>query len=89
MNDEHESQRAYAADHDHAEWRRRMEHDVRDLRTQLEENTALTKEVRDLMDAIRTGMRAMNWLGNAAKWLLGLGASLAVIWGALHGGKAP
>jgi hypothetical protein len=86
-------ERSAVSDHDtkpdYAEWQLRIQDEMQALRAKLEENTAITQEVRDVLDAIKTGMRAVNWLGAATKWIFGLGASIAVIWAATHGGKTP
>lgn len=63
------------------------------IEDRITENTDLTRDIRDLMDAGRAGLRVLEWIGTAAKWL-GLIASAcmgvyAVAWTATHGGRPP
>lgn len=56
-------------------------------------NTSTTTEVRDLMDAIKGGMKVLEWLGKAARWIGGIAAACTaaytLIYMALHGGDLP
>lgn len=64
-----------------------------DLATGLAANTATTTEVRDLMDAIKGGMKVLEWLGKAARWLGGIAAACTaaytLFYMATHGGDLP
>jgi len=63
------------------------------MQTELTANTAVTAEVRDILDAGRTGLRVRGGLGTAAAWLGKLAAAAVAIWGAFyaitHGGQPP
>lgn len=59
----------------------------------INENTDLTVEVRDLLAALKGGMKVLGWLGVLAKWI-GVVASAAVAiytaaYIATHGGELP
>lgn len=66
---------------------------LKTLESDLAENTIITVEVRDLLGAIKGGMKVLGWLGTFAKWAGGIAAALAAIYTAVymiaHGGKSP
>lgn len=43
------------------------------------------KEMLETWDNAQRAIKALNFLGTALKWIVGLGASVAIIWGSLHG----
>ena len=55
--------------------------------TQIDEamaaNTAVTKEVKDILDAARGAFKFFNYLGSFLKWVLGLGGAALAFWVAL------
>lgn len=51
------------------------------MQRELSENTAVTTDVRDVLDAGRSGLKVLGWLGQAAKWLGVLAASALSVWG--------
>ena len=56
-------------------------------------NTAITREIRDLMDAARAGLRMLGGIGQVAKWA-GMVATAAVaiytaVYMLTHGGQPP
>lgn len=63
------------------------------IEKQLEANTAVTIEVRDILDAIKGGFKFLGWLAIAAKWLgmlAGAAASIYALWYSItHGGRPP
>lgn len=63
------------------------------MATDLASNTATTTEVRDLMDAIKGGMKVLEWLGKAARWAGGIAIAVSAIYTvfymATHGGNMP
>jgi hypothetical protein len=63
------------------------------IESDLSANTAITREIRDLMDAARLGLRMLGGLGQVAKWS-GMVATAAVaiytaVYMLLHGGQPP
>jgi hypothetical protein len=63
------------------------------IELELRDNTATTKEVRELLELGRSGLKALGWFGKAVKWIGGLFAAGGAIWSAIymatHGGKPP
>lgn len=63
------------------------------MATDLAANTATTTEVRDLLAAFKGGMKVLEWLGRAARWVGGIAAALTAIYTvfymATHGGDLP
>jgi hypothetical protein len=59
----------------------------------LASNTDLTREIRDLMDAARLGLRMLGGMGQVAKWLGMVAAAAVSIYTAVymikHGGQPP
>ena len=49
----------------------------------LQQNTAVTQEVKDILDTAKGAFRVFGWMGNALKWTLGLGAAALGFWVAL------
>ena len=49
----------------------------------LQQNTAVTQEVKDILDAAKGAFRFFGHMGNAIKWLLGFGAAGLAFWVAL------
>lgn len=64
-----------------------------DIERQLTENTRVTVEVRDILGAIKGGLKFLGWMGVVVKWIGAFTATAASIWGlvymATHGGKPP
>lgn len=49
-----------------------------------------TREVLEMIQAVRLGFKVLGWLGSAAKWLAGVGgaaAALYTLWHSLGSGK--
>lgn len=46
----------------------------------LQQNTTVTQEVKDILDAAKGAFRVFGWMGNALKWGLGFGAAVLVFW---------
>jgi hypothetical protein len=63
------------------------------IEADLASNTAITREIRDLMDAARMGLRMLGGLGQAAKWCGVLATAAVALYTAgymlLHGGQPP
>lgn len=68
-------------------------HRMNAMQTELTANTAVTSEVRDILDAAHSGLRVLGGLGKFAAWLGKLAAGAVAIWGAIyaltHGGHPP
>lgn len=67
--------------------------ELHELRAELAENTRITAQVRELLDAMRAGLRVIGWLGKAAKWGGALAAAGTALYTAYHmathGGRPP
>lgn len=50
-------------------WQRDIDARIDALRAELEANTAVTAEIKGLLDAMHGGMRVLSWIGGAVKWL--------------------
>lgn len=63
------------------------------MSAELVANTATTTEVRDLLAALKGGMKVLEWLGKAARWAGGIALAVSaiytVIYMATHGGNMP
>jgi hypothetical protein len=63
------------------------------IERELQNNTQVTREVRELMELGRNGFKVLGWFGVAAKWVGSLAAAVAAVWAlvyaAMHGGKPP
>ena len=63
------------------------------MQTELTANTAVTTEMRDILDAVRSGLQVLGALGKLAVWigkLAAAGAAVSALWYAItHGGQAP
>lgn len=70
-----------------------VEKRLRQMEADLTQNTAITTEVRELLQTVKGGMRVLGWLGALAKWLGGLAGALVAIYtawyAATHGGDLP
>ena len=66
---------------------------LRQLESSLSENTAITSEIRDLLTAVKGGIRVLGWLGTGAKWLGAIAGAVAAIYTVAymvtHGGRPP
>ena len=51
----------------------------------LEENTAITKEIKDILELGKTFFKILKYIGIAAKWLVAVGSGVAVFWAAIQG----
>ena len=52
-----------------AAWQVEMEQRIDALRDELTANTAVTSEIKALIDTMRGGMRVLGWIGAAVKWM--------------------
>lgn len=63
------------------------------MQAELSANTAITVQVRDLLQTLRGGLRLLGWLGVAAKWIGGIAAAVTAVWAlihaAIHSGRPP
>jgi UDP-N-acetylglucosamine enolpyruvyl transferase len=61
--------------------------------SELRMNTAVTAEVRSLLEAMRVGMKVLGAIGTAATWAAKIASAGAAIWAAWqfikHGGTPP
>lgn len=64
-----------------------------EMERELKDNTAITQEVRDLLNTFRGGFKVLGWLGTAATWVGRIAAAAMAIWGAwyaiTHHGELP
>lgn len=49
----------------------------------LQQNTAVTQEIKDVLDTAKGAFRMFDWIGSGLKWVLGLGAAALGFWVAL------
>lgn len=63
------------------------------MQDELRGNTEVTTEVREILTAVRAGLRVLGGLGTAASWAGKLAAAGVALWGAFyaltHGGRPP
>lgn len=63
------------------------------IETQLQENTDLTRDVREFLEAGRAGLRVLGVLGSVASWLGKLATAGLALWALFqaikHGGPPP
>jgi hypothetical protein len=63
------------------------------IEADLSGNTAITREIRDLMTAARLGLRMLGGMGQVAKWLGMVATAAVAIYTAVHmlthGGQPP
>lgn len=59
----------------------------------MEENTGMTRDIRDLMLTARTGFKVLGWVGTGARWVGGIAAAIAAVYSLIyiimHGGQPP
>lgn len=55
-----------------------------DMQAELAANTAVTNEVRELLGAVRSGLKVLGWIGTAVVWTAKLVAALAVAGSAVY-----
>lgn len=48
------------------------------------ENTRITRDVHELLELGRNGLRVLGYLGVAARWVGGIAAAVAAVFGAWH-----
>ena len=63
------------------------------LEESMEKNTAITTEVRDMLDTGKALFRLAGWVGNAVRWAGYLAGACLAVWGfwilVKHGGRPP
>lgn len=66
---------------------------MKGIEEQIEENTSLTRDIRDLLSAARLGFKVLGGIGIAVKWIGVIAAAGVAIWSAFyaitHGGATP
>lgn len=50
----------------------------------LDENTAATKEILDILNAAKGAFKFFGWVGSFIRWVSLLGAAIASFWYAIH-----
>lgn len=55
-----------------------------EMAVKLDENTAATKEVLQLVSTFKGGMQFLGWLGIGAKWIASIAAAIAAMYAAFH-----
>lgn len=70
-------------------WRAQMQDEIEDLKKRIDENTQLTRELKDILETLRGGWKFLGWLGSALKFWLGIAAAATAVWAAFwpHGPK--
>lgn len=67
-----------------------LEQRIQRMEGELKQTLAVTTEVRDVLDAVKAGLRVLAWLGHAVRWAGYLSAAAAAIYGLYmlvrHGG---
>lgn len=63
-----------------------IERDLATVTEMTQENTTITKEIKELLDAAKLGFKVLGGLGAALKWAAGIAAALAALYALLHGG---
>lgn len=53
------------------------------LDASLQQNTAVTQEIKDVLDTAKGAFRMFGWLGDGLKWALGIGGAVLAFWVAL------
>lgn len=66
------------------DWRAAVDQKLEVLTTEVQANTTVTKEVHELLNAVRGGMRVLGWLGGLAKWAVPFVALAAGIANLVH-----
>lgn len=61
-------------------WRAEMQAKIERLEAKLDENTALTRELKDILQTLRGGWKFMGWIGRAVKWCVGLATGAYGLW---------
>lgn len=69
-------------------WRAEMQEKIERLEKELHENTAITRELRDILITVKSGARLFGWVGAGIKWLSGVVAAGLALW-AMFGHNAP
>jgi len=62
------------------QWRAEMQAKIERLEAKLDENTSLTRELKDILQTLRGGWRFMGWIGRAVKWCVGLATGAYGLW---------
>lgn len=66
---------------------------LKSVEAELRSNSETTREVRELLDAGKSGLRVLGWLGAAGKWIGTLATAGIAVYGALyaitHNGQLP
>jgi len=62
------------------------------MQAELKTNSAITNDVKEILDASRSGLKALGALGVVAAWVTKIGIAVGVLWGlyvAFKNGKPP
>lgn len=59
-----------------------LESELKAARDELARNSEITQEIRDILAAVRLGLRVLGGIGQLVKWLGALAAAVAAIYGA-------
>ena len=57
------------------------------LRLELTENTALTRDIRNILETGRTFFRMVRWIGVLARWLAPIIVAWSALWAMINGKK--
>ena len=69
-------------------WRAEMQEKIERMERELQENTSITRELRDILVTVKSGARMLGWVGAAIKWLSGVVAAGIALW-AVFGQHTP
>lgn len=56
------------------------------IEAEVSKNTAITAEIKEILDAARLGFKVLGGLGVALKWAAGIAAALGTLWAIFHNG---
>jgi DNA repair exonuclease SbcCD ATPase subunit len=59
---------------------RARKEDYKELKTQVTETKEMIKEMSDVFETLKSGIKVLGWLGNFAKWVGGIVAAGAAIY---------
>ena len=61
-------------------WRAEMQAKIERLEAKIDENTSLTRELKEILQTLRGGWKFMGWIGRAVKWCVGLATGAYGLW---------
>lgn len=62
-----------------------MKLEITEMRVELAANTEITNQIKEVLEAARTGFKVIGWLGALVKWGAAIAAPVLVAMAAWHG----